>query len=231
MRRVRSQRLLCSRFPARIHLRPAGLISTLAWASGLIPPRNGWPRWADLSTGCHQKESRRTRRGPVGFADTYHGKAVPLEAARQLVMINEEIKIPDLEQVIPYKRARSIVMKNPDHIVALDCPCRMASENPCLPMDVCLSSATRSRVLSSSTSRSMRAGSHVTKPSRSSRPRMNADMSIMPFSRTPCSNASTPSAIAVTVAAARCRRNETGHRCWHPRIRFCGGRGTVHRLQ
>lgn len=74
----------------------------------------------------------------VGFADTYHGKAVPLETAKQLVMINEEIKIPDLEQVIPYKRARSIVMKNPDHIVALDCPCRMARENPCLPLDVCL---------------------------------------------------------------------------------------------
>ena len=74
----------------------------------------------------------------IGFADTYHGKAVPLETAKTLVMINEEIKIPDLEQVIPYKRARSIVMKNPDRIVALDCPCRAAMENPCTPIDVCL---------------------------------------------------------------------------------------------
>jgi ferredoxin len=74
----------------------------------------------------------------VEFADTYHGKAMPLEAAKRLLLINEEIRIPDLEQVIPYKRARSIVMKNPDHIVAVDCPCRMARENPCLPMDVCL---------------------------------------------------------------------------------------------
>lgn len=74
----------------------------------------------------------------IGFADTYHGKTVPLETAKKLVMINEEIKIPDLEQVIPYKRARSIIMKNPDHIVAMDCPCRSARENPCLPMDVCL---------------------------------------------------------------------------------------------
>ena len=74
----------------------------------------------------------------IGFADTYHGKAVPLETAKQLVLINEEIQLPDLEQVIPYKRARSIVMKNPDRIVALDCPCRVARENPCLPLDVCL---------------------------------------------------------------------------------------------
>lgn len=74
----------------------------------------------------------------IGFADTYHGKAVPLETAKTLVTIKEEIKIPDLEQVIPYKRARSIVMKNPDRIVALDCPCRAAMENPCTPIDVCL---------------------------------------------------------------------------------------------
>ena len=69
----------------------------------------------------------------VTFADTYHGKAVPLETAKQLVQINEEIRVPDLEQVIPYKRARSIIMNNPEHIVALDCPCRLARENPCLP--------------------------------------------------------------------------------------------------
>jgi len=84
------------------------------------------------------KKSGKAAAGQVEFADTYHGKAVPLEAAKRLLLINEEIEIPDLEQVIPYKRARSIVMKNPDHIVALDCPCRMARENPCLPMDVCL---------------------------------------------------------------------------------------------
>jgi len=74
----------------------------------------------------------------IDFADTYHGKAMPLEDAKKLVLIDEEIKIPDLEQVIPYKRARSIVIKNPDRIVALDCPCRAAMENPCTPIDVCL---------------------------------------------------------------------------------------------
>lgn len=75
---------------------------------------------------------------PIGFADTYHGKAVPLETAKRLVTINEEITIHDLEQVIPYQRARSLIMHNPDHIVALECPCRAARPNPCLPLDVCL---------------------------------------------------------------------------------------------
>ena len=74
----------------------------------------------------------------IGFADTYHAKTIPLEEATRLVLVNEDINLPDLEQVIPYKRARSIIMKNPDKIIALDCPCRAALENPCTPIDVCL---------------------------------------------------------------------------------------------
>ena len=72
------------------------------------------------------------------FADGYHGKVVPLEAATQLVTINQDISLTDLEQVIPYARAHDIVMHNPDHIVVLECPCRYVRPNPCLPLDVCL---------------------------------------------------------------------------------------------
>ena len=74
----------------------------------------------------------------ITFADTYHGKVVPLQTARELVTIRENIRVPDLEQVIPYKLARSFILEQPDHIAALDCPCRAARENPCLPLDVCL---------------------------------------------------------------------------------------------
>ncbi len=76
--------------------------------------------------------------GRATFADTYHGKVVPLDAATQLVTVNEEIRITDLEKIVPYTRARAIVLENPDHIVVLDCPCRVARPNPCLPLDVCL---------------------------------------------------------------------------------------------
>ena len=76
--------------------------------------------------------------GRITFADTYHGKVVPLEAATQLVTVDEEIQLTDLEKIIPYKLARDIVLKNPDHIVVLDCPCRVSRPNPCLPLDVCL---------------------------------------------------------------------------------------------
>ncbi len=61
-----------------------------------------------------------------------------MQAAKQLVLVNENIHLPDLEKIIPYKRARTLILQNPDHIVALDCPCRSARPNPCLPLDVCL---------------------------------------------------------------------------------------------
>lgn len=72
------------------------------------------------------------------FADTYHGKVVTTESARKLVTLNRKIEIRDLEQVIPYPRARDIIVENPEFIVALECPCRASRKNPCLPMDVCL---------------------------------------------------------------------------------------------
>jgi ferredoxin len=73
-----------------------------------------------------------------GFADGYHGKVVPLAAATQLVTVQEDVELGDLEQTIPYPMAREIVLKNPDHIVVLECPCRSVRPNPCLPLDVCL---------------------------------------------------------------------------------------------
>ena len=72
------------------------------------------------------------------WANSYHGKVVPLDEAKNLVTIQEDIELRDLEHVIPYTKARDIVMINPERIVALDCPCRVAREDPCTPVDVCL---------------------------------------------------------------------------------------------
>lgn len=74
----------------------------------------------------------------ITFADTYHGKVMPLESATELIAVGEEIRITDLEKIIPYARARDIILQNPDQIVALECPCRASRQDPCLPLDVCL---------------------------------------------------------------------------------------------
>lgn len=72
------------------------------------------------------------------IADGYHGKAVPLNTARELIMIREPINKPDLEHVIPYTKARALILENPDHLVALNCPCRSGKAEHCAPVDVCL---------------------------------------------------------------------------------------------
>jgi Pyruvate/2-oxoacid:ferredoxin oxidoreductase delta subunit len=86
-----------------------------------------------------QKKVRLSPKQATGtIADIYHGKAMPLNQIRELVMINEPINLPDLEQVIPYVRARAIILQNPDHILLVKCPCRISKKDPCLPLDVCM---------------------------------------------------------------------------------------------
>lgn len=89
-----------------------------------------------------KKAQKKVRPSPTQatgtVADIYHGKAMPLNQARELVMVNEPINLPDLEQVIPYVRARALIQQNPDHILLVKCPCRMAKKDPCLPVDVCM---------------------------------------------------------------------------------------------
>ena len=72
------------------------------------------------------------------FADTYHGKVIRLDAAKQIVSLNQPLSLINLEKVIPYATARDIIIDNPNRILALDCPCRAVKPKPCLPLDVCL---------------------------------------------------------------------------------------------
>lgn len=88
--------------------------------------------------GPRRDHKARQRAEKIAFADGYHGKVVPLGNARKLVTINRDLELGDLEQVIPYAAARDIVLQKPDHIAALECPCRASRDKPCLPLDVCL---------------------------------------------------------------------------------------------
>jgi len=87
----------------------------------------------------NQSESINTRPSSGNsFADSYHGKVVPLESAKQLITIKQDINLTNLEQIIPYAHARDIVLRNPEHIVVLECPCRASRPDSCGPLDVCL---------------------------------------------------------------------------------------------
>jgi ferredoxin len=102
------------------------IINSLVILLGYLPSNN---QNSDIASDDADKNS---------FADTYHGKVISLESAKQLVTVREEISIPDLEHVIPYQQARDIILQDPDHIIVLRCPCRSSRPDPCQPLDVCL---------------------------------------------------------------------------------------------
>jgi ferredoxin len=70
--------------------------------------------------------------------ETHHSKVIPLDNARQLVKVEANISLTDLEQVIPFKKARDIVLQDPQHIAVADCMCRRIQEDSCQPLDVCI---------------------------------------------------------------------------------------------
>ena len=70
---------------------------------------------------------------------TYHGKVVRLEDAKKLVSLDVDVTLSPLpESIIPFEKARDVILQNPDHICVVECPCRGTKENPCYPLDVCM---------------------------------------------------------------------------------------------
>ena len=71
-------------------------------------------------------------------ADTYHGKVLIKRDATKILTLNRPVDIYDLDKVIPYPVARSIILENPYPSVAvMECPCRAQKEDSC-PREVCL---------------------------------------------------------------------------------------------
>jgi NAD-dependent dihydropyrimidine dehydrogenase PreA subunit len=82
--------------------------------------------------------------GPEGhyaqwLENTYHGKILSTELARSIVSVKEDVPLQDLGvSVIPYSRARDIVIEAPPDIVLAQCGCKEVHHrigNPCRMYD------------------------------------------------------------------------------------------------
>jgi len=69
---------------------------------------------------------------------THHSKVLDTGTARRLVGIEEPIRVNNSEQVLPFEKARDIILDNPGSIAVTDCACRKLAGDPCGPLDVCL---------------------------------------------------------------------------------------------
>jgi Pyruvate/2-oxoacid:ferredoxin oxidoreductase delta subunit len=71
--------------------------------------------------------------------DTYHGKVLSREDASRLIRVKKPLALTDLDQVIPYPLAKSIILQNPlPSLAVVDCPCRAQKPDACEPRDICL---------------------------------------------------------------------------------------------
>lgn len=71
--------------------------------------------------------------GRQRVTDGFHSKVITSEEARAIITIDQPIFRRDLEHIIPYATARTLILKAPPDIVVQDCPCRHTKENPCQP--------------------------------------------------------------------------------------------------
>jgi len=71
----------------------------------------------------------------------YHAKVMIPDDAKKLFSLKEDLNLPDLPKtIVPYDVARRTIIRNPDRILLVDCPCRSArGEEACQPMNVCMS--------------------------------------------------------------------------------------------
>jgi len=72
------------------------------------------------------------------WENNYHAKVLTLGLAENVITLDKDIPLTDLEQIIPYKTARKLVMKAPTDVVLYECACRWASGNNCKPSRVCM---------------------------------------------------------------------------------------------
>lgn len=72
------------------------------------------------------------------FVEGYHGKVLHPGAARQLVQVNRPIAATLPEKVLPYSRARDIILEEGAAVALMQCPCRVSKKQHCTPVDVCI---------------------------------------------------------------------------------------------
>ena len=72
------------------------------------------------------------------FSDRYHGKILTHEHAKSIITVDRRIPLQDLDQVVPYDKARRLLLETPPEIAVFECPCRQAQETPCQPTQVCM---------------------------------------------------------------------------------------------
>jgi ferredoxin len=79
---------------------------------------------------------------PVGrmVFNRYHAKVLSYDDTRKIFALDEDIRIisDENKRIIPYKYATKIIFQEPEYIVVMDCPCKMATHAPAEDINSCI---------------------------------------------------------------------------------------------
>jgi Pyruvate/2-oxoacid:ferredoxin oxidoreductase delta subunit len=113
------------------HIMRASTIRALGWL-GLRQTITGgvhgilYARWGPQYIYVMRKLAKRFgTRGRKWMEDSYHGKVLSHDLASSIITLDRDLPLQDLgDQVIPYKRARDILLNSDTSYVLTDCVCK-----------------------------------------------------------------------------------------------------------
>jgi NAD-dependent dihydropyrimidine dehydrogenase PreA subunit len=81
-----------------------------------------------------------TRYIPQFIFERYHAKVLSHGDVIKILSLNESVVLgPDTtKRIVPYKYANKIVLREPDNIAVMDCPCKKELKDPCQPVASCI---------------------------------------------------------------------------------------------
>ncbi|MEW6442557.1 MAG: 4Fe-4S binding protein [bacterium] len=70
----------------------------------------------------------------------YHGKVLSRGDVTKIIRLEESIELgPDTtRRIVPFKYARDIVLREPEHLAVMECPCKALMDEPCQPSASCI---------------------------------------------------------------------------------------------
>lgn len=70
----------------------------------------------------------------------YHSKVITPRETNQIFTLGESVSLisPTNTRVVPFKYAHKIIFQEPEHVVVMDCPCKLATGSPPETIQSCL---------------------------------------------------------------------------------------------
>lgn len=75
---------------------------------------------------------------PQFIFDRYHSKVVSRGDVKKMITLEEDVDFGSDTSIVPFKYANRILLKEPQNLAVMDCPCKKTLKDPCQPLASCI---------------------------------------------------------------------------------------------